>query len=84
MLCPNCQLDDSRCTDSRGGNGGLTRKRRHSCNRCQFRWSTREVSEGLWKEMLEIIGTHLAIEDAVNTTGGSARPLVGVLFGDGS
>lgn len=43
MNCPNCNSDLTRVLDSRPRNGGNSTRRRYLCDKCDNRWSTREV-----------------------------------------
>lgn len=62
MRCPKCTVDDDRTIDSHRHNDATTTRRRRECKACRHRWNTIEVAEGDWGVMLEIVGTHLAID----------------------
>jgi transcriptional regulator NrdR family protein len=80
MNCPQCSHADSVVIDSRDANGGFTRRRRHKCSNCNHRWSTKELPVELIDQAIEVLSTHLAIEDAYATTFGRSREIVTKLF----
>jgi len=45
MLCINCNNEDTKVLDSRPVNEGLAIRRRRACDKCDFRFSTREELE---------------------------------------
>jgi transcriptional regulator NrdR family protein len=80
MNCPKCQHADSKTTDSRDTNAGAMRRRRHRCLGCDYRWSTKELPVELVDAMVDLIATHLAIEEAYATTFGRSKPIITKLF----
>src|SRR4051812_46524541 len=45
MRCPNCQNEDTKVLDSRPVDDGNAIRRRRSCEKCEFRFSTYEEIE---------------------------------------
>ena len=50
MQCPKCGTNDTRVIDSRVSSSGLSIRRRRSCQKCEYRFSTTEeiISEDLY------------------------------------
>ena len=42
MICPECDVDDSKVLDSRPFDGGQAQRRRQKCQSCGARWTTLE------------------------------------------
>lgn len=57
MICPKCQSEDIKVTDSRTAEDGSAIRRRRLCNDCGFRFSTIERIEGLEPMVIKKDGT---------------------------
>lgn len=54
MRCLRCKNDTTKVVDSRLGEGGFTRVRRHECKVCGYRFNTYEVPENRYEKLLDI------------------------------
>ncbi len=67
MKCPKCGRQDVHVIDSRETNE--IRRRRYVCDRCGFRWTTREISNETYQRMLASEKTLFQVRKTCETCG---------------
>ena len=53
MRCPYCNSNNTRVVDSRPNENETQKRRRHECNSCNERFTTYEIYQTKYDEMLE-------------------------------
>ena len=53
MRCPNCDSLNTRVIDSRPNETETKKRRRHECSACGYRFTTYEIYEAKFQELLE-------------------------------
>lgn len=53
MRCPNCNSLNTKVVDSRPNETETKKRRRHECSACGYRFTTYEIYETKYEELLE-------------------------------